>query len=86
MGPESDDTSLTHLLPWFYVYYSPAVDIVPILTSTVIECQRSGLHGSAFTYASMLMRPEYRQSIDAKYKRKIEQIVRLVALQVQREG
>lgn len=34
--------------------------VVPILTSTVIECQRAGLKQRAFEYASMLMRPEYR--------------------------
>eukprot|EP00899_Mesostigma_viride_P009995 jgi/Mesvir1/18998/Mv18958-RA.1 len=50
--------------------------IVPILTSTVIECQRSGLKKTAFEYASMLMRPEYRASINATHKRKIENIVR----------
>ena len=50
--------------------------VVPILTSTVVECQRAGLKNSAFGYAAMLMRPEYRQKIDAKYKKKIEQIVR----------
>jgi WD repeat-containing protein 19 len=50
--------------------------IVPILTSTVIECQRAGLKASAFSFAAMLMRPEYRQQIDSKWKRKIEQIVR----------
>ncbi|XP_031560697.1 WD repeat-containing protein 19-like [Actinia tenebrosa] len=50
--------------------------IVPILTSTVIECHRSGLRNSSFSYAAMLMRPEYRQKIDLKYKKKIEQIVR----------
>ena len=36
------------------------VDIVPILTSTVIECHRAGLKNSSFSYAAMLMRPEYR--------------------------
>ena len=51
-------------------------DIVPILTSTVIECHRSGLRKSAFSYATMLMRPEYRDKIDPKWKKKIEQIVR----------
>ena len=51
-------------------------DVVPILTSTVIECHRSGLKGSAFGFAAMLMRPEYRQHIDVKWKKKIEQIVR----------
>eukprot|EP01135_Chromosphaera_perkinsii_P002400 Nk52_evm6s223 gene=Nk52_evmTU6s223 len=50
--------------------------VVPILTSTVIECQRSGLKNSAFNYAAMLMRPEYRSKIDPKYKKKIEHIVR----------
>lgn len=34
--------------------------VTPILISTVIECQRSGLKRTAFEYASMLMRPEYR--------------------------
>ncbi|KAI6657490.1 WD repeat-containing protein 19-like [Oopsacas minuta] len=50
--------------------------VVQILTSTVIECQRAGLKQSAFTYAAMLMRPEYRQLIDAKWKNNIENIVR----------
>ena len=50
--------------------------IVPILTSTVIECQRSGLHNSAFNYATMLLRPEYKDSIDPKHKKKIEALVR----------
>lgn len=31
---------------------------------------------TAFDYASMLMRPEYRKSISEQYKRKIENIVR----------
>lgn len=50
--------------------------IVPIVTSTVIECQRAGLKKSAFSYAAMLMRPEYRNQIDSKYAKKIEAIVR----------
>uniref|UniRef100_A0ABI7Z671 WD repeat domain 19 n=1 Tax=Felis catus TaxID=9685 RepID=A0ABI7Z671_FELCA len=50
--------------------------IVPILTSTVIECHRAGLKNSAFSFAAMLMRPEYRHKIDAKYKKKIEAMVR----------
>jgi WD repeat-containing protein 19 len=50
--------------------------VVPILTSTVIECYRSGLKSEAFEYASLLMRPEHRQKLDEKFKRKIEQIVR----------
>ena len=58
------------------VYKTYYADIVPILTSTVIECHRSGLRNSAFGYAAMLLRPEYRQKIDPKWKKKIEQIVR----------
>lgn len=50
--------------------------IVPILTSTVIECHRAGLKNSAFSFAAMLMRPEYRSKIDLKYKKKIEAMVR----------
>ncbi|XP_049780005.1 WD repeat-containing protein 19 isoform X1 [Schistocerca cancellata] len=50
--------------------------IVPILTSTVIECSRAGLRKSAFTYAAMLMRPEYRSQVDPKYAKKIEAVVR----------
>ena len=37
--------------------------VVPILTSTVIECSRSGLKNSAFSYAAILMRPEHRSVI-----------------------
>ncbi|CAM6031266.1 unnamed protein product, partial [Sphagnum compactum] len=50
--------------------------IVPILTSTVIECQRAGLKKSAFEYAVTLMRSEYRSQIDSKYVKKVESIVR----------
>ncbi|XP_030375229.1 WD repeat-containing protein 19 [Scaptodrosophila lebanonensis] len=50
--------------------------IIPILTSTVIECHRAGLKKSAFTYASMLMRPDYRNQLDGRYIKKIESIVR----------
>ena len=48
----------------------------PILTSTIIECHRSGLKNSAFTHAATLMRPEYRKDIDEKYRKKIEAIIR----------
>lgn len=51
-------------------------DVVPILTSTVIECHRTGLRKSAFEYAVMLMRSEHRSHIDSKYIKKIESIVR----------
>jgi len=53
-----------------------ALDIVPILTSTVIECHRAGLKNSAFSFAAMLMRPEYRDQIHLNYKKKLEDIVR----------
>ncbi|EFA01913.1 WD repeat-containing protein 19 isoform X3 [Tribolium castaneum] len=49
---------------------------VPILTSTVIECHRAGLKHAAFKYATMLMNPEYRKNVDAKYAKKIEAVVR----------
>mmetsp|Transcript_13758 Transcript_13758/g.22763 ORF Transcript_13758/g.22763 Transcript_13758/m.22763 type:complete len:1465 (-) Transcript_13758:1902-6296(-) len=50
--------------------------LVPILTTTVVECQRAGLKASSYEYAVMLMRPEHRPNIDANLKRKIEAIVR----------
>ncbi|CAG5939375.1 unnamed protein product [Menidia menidia] len=50
--------------------------VVPILTSAVIECHRAGLKNSAFSFAAMLMRPEYRNEIDVKYRKKIEAMVR----------
>jgi len=51
--------------------------IVPILTSTVIECQRAKMTGKAYQYACTLMRPEYRPHIaPEQYKKKIENIVR----------
>ncbi|XP_043247202.1 WD repeat-containing protein 19-like isoform X3 [Amphibalanus amphitrite] len=49
---------------------------VPILTSTVIECQRSGLKKSSFQFAATLMKPEYKDQVDPKYKKKIEAVVR----------
>ncbi|KAF7280794.1 hypothetical protein GWI33_005520 [Rhynchophorus ferrugineus] len=50
--------------------------IVPILTSTVIECHRAGLRHAAYKYATTLMNPEYRKQVDAKYSKKIEAVVR----------
>ncbi|KAG1674427.1 hypothetical protein FOA52_012954 [Chlamydomonas sp. UWO 241] len=50
--------------------------VVPILTSTVIECHRAGLKRTSYEYASMLMRPEYRNEVAMKYKKKIELMVR----------
>ncbi|XP_015782176.1 WD repeat-containing protein 19-like [Tetranychus urticae] len=54
-----------------------ARDIVAILTITVIECQKIGFKKQALQYASMLMKPEYRELIKPKeVKRKIETLVR----------
>lgn len=50
--------------------------IVPILTSAVIECHRANMRRSAFLFASMLMKPEYRNQVDAKYRKKIEAVIR----------
>ncbi|EUB64214.1 WD repeat-containing protein [Echinococcus granulosus] len=50
--------------------------IVPILSSTVIECQKVNLKHTGFTYASMLLRTEYREKIDSRYRRRFESIVR----------
>ena len=47
-----------------YLSLSPSVCLLPRLT----QC----------SYATMLMRPENRQKLDPKYKKKIEQIVRCV--------
>ncbi|XP_053210855.1 WD repeat-containing protein 19-like isoform X2 [Panonychus citri] len=50
--------------------------IVPILTTTIIECQRIGFKKQALQFASMLMKPEYRDQIDSKFRRKFETLVR----------
>ncbi|XP_028136974.1 WD repeat-containing protein 19 [Diabrotica virgifera virgifera] len=50
--------------------------IVPILTSTVIECHRANLRQVAYKYATTLMNPEYRKNIDPKYSKKIEAVIR----------
>lgn len=38
------------------------------------------MRNSAFVFAAMLMRPEHRNKIDAKYKKKIEAMVRWAEL------
>ena len=50
--------------------------VVPILTSTVIECVRAGLKRSAFEFACVLMRPEHRDAIEEKFRKKVEALVR----------
>ena len=52
------------------------VDVVQILTTTVVECQKAGMNNSAFNFSLTLLKPEYRDQIDAKYKKKIEALVR----------
>lgn len=52
------------------------IDIVQILTTTVVECQKAGMNNTAFNFSLILMKPEYRDQIDAKYKKKIEALVR----------
>ena len=59
---------------------------VPILTSTVIECQRAGLKRSAYEYASVLMRAEYRGAVDAKYRKPIEAFVRRPVMEEEGEA
>ena len=60
----------------FNVFSVLLIDIVQILTTTVIECQKAGMNNSALNFAHLLMRPEYREQIDTKYKKKIEALVR----------
>lgn len=40
------------------------VDAVQILTSTVIECYRSNMKESAFKFATILMKSDYRQQVN----------------------
>jgi len=58
------------------VFFCLFEDIVQILTTTVVECQKAGMNNSAFNFSLLLMRPEYRDQIDPKYKKKIEALVR----------
>ncbi|MCP9258311.1 hypothetical protein DINM_002811 [Dirofilaria immitis] len=50
--------------------------IVPILTTSVIECSKAGLKQSAFKFAVELLKGCNRKNIDQKYRRKIEAVVR----------
>ena len=68
--------SVLLILTLFLIFSKFPSHIAQILTATVVECYRSGLRASAFSYAAMLLRPEYRSQIDPKLKKKIEQIVR----------
>uniref|UniRef100_A0A1I7VRZ3 WD repeat-containing protein 19 n=1 Tax=Loa loa TaxID=7209 RepID=A0A1I7VRZ3_LOALO len=57
------------------ISYFPA-HVVPILTTSVIECTKAGLKQSAFKFAVELLKDCNRKSIDEKYRKKIEAIVR----------
>jgi WD repeat-containing protein 19 len=50
--------------------------IVPILTTTVIETRRANLKRSAFEYAAVLMRPEYRSQIKPEFLKNLDHIAR----------
>jgi len=50
--------------------------VAPILTTTVVECQRAQLRVAAYEYALVLMRPEHRNNVDAQFRRKIEAMIR----------
>lgn len=52
------------------------IHTVAILTSTVVECQRAGFKKHAIQFGLLLMKPENRDQIDAKFKKKIETFVR----------
>lgn len=41
-----------------------------------MACQRAGYRKTAINFAMMLMKPEYREMIDSKFKKKIETLVR----------
>lgn len=47
-----------------------------ILTSTVIECKKANQMESALKFATLLLRPEYRNSLQDKYRKQIELIIR----------
>jgi len=49
---------------------------VQLLTSTVVQCQKTGFFAHAIEYANHLMRAELRKQIIPKYKKRIEKIVR----------
>ena len=51
-------------------------DTIPILTSAVVECQRANLKKHSLQFAITLMKPEYRDRIEPKFKKKFEALVR----------
>ncbi|KRZ43699.1 WD repeat-containing protein 19 [Trichinella pseudospiralis] len=55
-----------------------AMHAVQIYTLTAIECWYSGMKSTAYKWAAVLMRPNYKESIDSRYKKTIETIIRRV--------
>jgi WD repeat-containing protein 19 len=53
-----------------------STNATPLLTTTVIECHRSGLKRTAYEHARILMGDEYKGKVDEKLQRKIEALVR----------
>lgn len=49
---------------------------VPILTSCVIACQRSGMKHRCYQYACLLMSKQYRDQVDDKYRKAMDTFVR----------
>lgn len=50
---------------------------VRLLTSVVLQCQRVGLTAAAYQHAlTLIADPQYRQGMDSKIRRKVENIVR----------
>jgi len=50
--------------------------VVPILTSTVVECLKVDFKASAYEYASVLVQPQYRSQIPEKHRKKVETTIR----------
>lgn len=53
--------------------------VVPILTSTVIECHRAELHASAYKWAAVLAQPQHLGQVAEPYRKKIESLARTPA-------
>merc|ERR1711935_368143 len=47
-----------------------------ILTTTVAECTQAGLKQAAYQFAATLVRPEYINEVNPKFKKKVEATAR----------
>lgn len=47
----------------YCIVHIVCLDAVQILTSTVIECYRSNMKESAFKFATILMKSDYRHQV-----------------------